>query len=43
MLSIYLAFQIGDGWTHCIMPTSATLIAALGVARIPYGLWLKFI
>ncbi|WP_325176543.1 hypothetical protein, partial [Francisella tularensis] len=39
----FIAFQIGDGWTHCIMPTSATLIAALGVARIPYGLWLKFI
>ncbi|MDE4963750.1 short-chain fatty acid transporter, partial [Francisella tularensis subsp. holarctica] len=38
-----LAFQIVDGWTHCIMPTSATLIAALGVARIPYCLWLKFI
>ncbi|ADA78047.1 C4-dicarboxylate anaerobic carrier family protein [Francisella tularensis] len=38
-----LAFQLGDGWTHCIMPTSATLMAVLGVARIPYGLWLKFI
>ncbi|WP_234360517.1 hypothetical protein [Francisella tularensis] len=25
------------------MPTSANLIVALGVARIPYGLWLKFI
>ncbi|MDE4953403.1 short-chain fatty acid transporter, partial [Francisella tularensis subsp. holarctica] len=38
-----LALQIGDGWTHCIMTTSATLIAALGVERIPYCLWLKFI
>ncbi|MBK2343950.1 putative basic amino acid antiporter YfcC [Francisella tularensis subsp. novicida] len=38
-----LAFQLGDGWTHCLMPTSATLMAVLGVARIPYGLWLKFI
>ncbi|MDE5032062.1 short-chain fatty acid transporter, partial [Francisella tularensis subsp. holarctica] len=38
-----LAFHIGDGWTHCIMPTSSTLIAALGVARIPYVLSLKFI
>ncbi|QLE78952.1 putative basic amino acid antiporter YfcC [Francisella sp. Scap27] len=38
-----LAFQLGDGWTHCLMPTSATLMAVLGVARIPYGVWLKFI
>lgn len=38
-----LAFQLGDGWTHCLMPTSATLMAVLGAARIPYGLWLKFI
>lgn len=38
-----LAFQLGDGWTHCLMPTSATLMAVLGVARIPYGIWLKFI
>lgn len=38
-----LAFQLGDGWTHCLMPTSATLMAVLGVARIPYGLWLRFI
>ncbi|BCD92607.1 hypothetical protein fh0823_27460 [Francisella halioticida] len=38
-----LAFQLGDGWTHCLMPTSATLMAVLGAARIPYGLWVKFI
>jgi uncharacterized ion transporter superfamily protein YfcC len=38
-----LAFQLGDGWTHCIVPTSATLMAVLGVARVPYGLWVKFI
>ncbi|EDX19034.1 hypothetical protein FTE_1324 [Francisella tularensis subsp. novicida FTE] len=33
-----LAFQLGDGWTHCLMPTSATLMTVLGVARTPYGL-----
>ncbi|MFC4892843.1 putative basic amino acid antiporter YfcC [Pseudofrancisella aestuarii] len=38
-----LAFQLGDGWTHCLMPTSALLMAVLGIAKIPYGKWLKFI
>lgn len=38
-----LAFQLGDGWTHCIMPTSAALMGTLGVARIEYASWLKFI
>ena len=38
-----LAFQLGDGWTHCIMPTSAALMGTLGVSRIDYSVWLKFI
>ncbi|HBM17078.1 MAG TPA: putative basic amino acid antiporter YfcC [Lentisphaeria bacterium] len=38
-----LAFQLGDGWTHCIMPVSAALMGTLGVARIEYGIWFKFI
>ncbi len=38
-----LAFQLGDGWTHCIMPTSAALMGTLGVSRIDYGVWVKFI
>ena len=38
-----LAFQLGDGWTHCLMPTSAVLMAVLGVAKVPYDKWLKFI
>ncbi|MDD3265620.1 MAG: putative basic amino acid antiporter YfcC [Burkholderiales bacterium] len=38
-----LAFQLGDGWTHCIMPTSAALMGTLGVARIEYSAWVKFI
>ncbi len=38
-----LAFQLGDGWTHCIMPTSAALMGTLGVARVDYGVWVKFI
>lgn len=38
-----LAFQLGEGWTHCLMPTSGILMAVLGAAKVPYGKWLKFI
>lgn len=37
-----LAFQFGDGFTNMITPTSAVLLGVLGVARIPYGLWVKW-
>lgn len=38
-----LAFQLGDGWTHCIMPTSGPLMATLAVSRVDYTVWVKFI
>ncbi len=38
-----LAFQFGDGFTNMITPTSGVLIAVLGIARIPYGKWVKWI
>lgn len=37
-----LAFQFGDGFTNMLTPTSGVLIGCLGVARIPYGTWLKW-
>ena len=37
-----MAFQFGDGFTNMITPTSGVLIAALGVARIPYQKWFKW-
>ncbi len=37
-----LAFQLGDGFTNVIVPTSGVLIACLGIARIPYWTWAKF-
>ncbi|MDL2251743.1 AbgT family transporter [Odoribacter sp. OttesenSCG-928-J03] len=37
-----MAFQFGDGFTNMITPTSAVLIAALGIARIPYEIWVKW-
>lgn len=38
-----LAFQLGDGLTNIIVPTSASLMATLGVCRVDWGNWLKFV
>ena len=38
-----MAFQFGDGFTNMITPTSGVLIGALGVAKIPYDKWLKWV
>ena len=37
-----MAYQFGDGFTNMITPTSAVLMGVLGVARIPYEVWLKW-
>lgn len=37
-----LAFQLGDGFTNLIVPTSGILIAILGVARLEWMSWAKF-
>lgn len=37
-----MAFQFGDGFTNMITPTSAVLMGALGIARIPYEIWVKW-
>ena len=37
-----LAFTCGDGLSNMIIPTSGILMAMLGLARIPYGRWLRF-
>jgi len=38
-----VAFQLGDGFTNMITPTSGVLIGVLGVARIPFEKWVKWI
>ncbi len=38
-----MAFQFGDGFTNMLTPTSGVLIAVLGIARIPYSKWFKWI
>jgi len=41
------AFQFGDGFTNCIIPTSGTLMGCLGIAKISYekyvGWYTKFL
>ena len=37
-----LCFQLGDGFTNLIVPTSGCLIACLGAARIDWGVWARF-
>jgi len=41
--STVMAFQFGDGFTNMITPTSPVLIGVLGVAKIPYTKWVKWI
>lgn len=38
-----LAFQLGDGLTNIIVPTSASLLGCLGVTGISWNEWAKFI
>ena len=41
--TMVLAFQFGDGFTNMITPASGVLLGCLGVARIPYAVWAKWI
>ena len=38
-----LAFQLGDGLTNLVVPTSAVMMGAIGVAGIGWGEWLRMI
>jgi len=38
-----MAYQFGDGFTNMITPTSGVLIGVLGVAKIPFDKWLKWV
>lgn len=41
--SVVLAFQLGDGLSNYLFPTSAILMAGLSIAQIPYEKWLRFV
>ena len=38
-----LAYQFGDGFTNMVVPTSALVIGALALGKIPYGPWVRFV
>ena len=38
-----LAYQFGDGFTNMIVPTSALVMGALALGKVPYTAWVKFI
>lgn len=38
-----LAFQMGDGFTNLIIPTSAVLMGALTLAKVPWTTWARWI
>ena len=40
---IVSAYKYGDGITNLIIPTSGTLMGFIGLAKISYDKWLKFI
>ena len=37
-----LAYQFGDGFTNMMIPTSALVMGALALGKIPYGAWVRF-
>jgi len=37
-----LAYQFGDGFTNMIVPTSALVMGALALGKVPYAAWFKF-
>ncbi len=41
--AMIMAYQFGDGFTNMITPTSGVLIGVLGIARIPYHKWFKWV
>ncbi len=38
-----LIFQLGDGFSNALFPTSGVLLACLGAAGVPYTKWIKWI
>ncbi len=38
-----LAFQLGDGFTNMIIPTSGVTMGVLGMAKLPWNVWAKWL
>lgn len=37
------AFQFGDGFSNCILPTAGVLMSSLAMSKIPYGKYVKWV
>ena len=40
--ALVLAYQMGDGLSNLMLPTTSSLLGALAVSKIPYARWVKF-
>ena len=40
---VVLCYNLGDGITNQIIPTAATIMASIGIAKVDYTTWCKFI
>jgi uncharacterized ion transporter superfamily protein YfcC len=38
-----LAYQFGDGFTNMVVPTSALVMGALALGKVPYTAWFRFV
>lgn len=41
--NVVLIFQLGDGITNLIIPTSGVVMGVLGMAKIPWEIWAKWL
>lgn len=41
--NVVLIFQLGDGITNMIIPTSGVVMGVLGMAKIPWEIWAKWL
>jgi uncharacterized ion transporter superfamily protein YfcC len=40
---VVTAFQAANGLVNLVTPTSAVVMGGLAIARVGYGVWLKFV
>lgn len=41
--TMILAYQFGDGWTNVCIPTSAVVLGVIGMAKLPFQKWFRFV
>lgn len=41
--TMILAYQFGDGWTNVCIPTSAVVLGVIGMAKLSFQKWFRFV